>query len=378
MKRASILVLALSGVAACSLVNGVDESPTSTSTGGSGGQAAHPSGGGGHASGGGGHATGGGGQGAMAGGGEGGGNTCGDGELSGSEQCDDGNQTASDGCTGCVTDLGYTCQGAPSQCTTVCGDGIVAGQEACDDGNQVAADGCTSCSIDSGYHCGYSPSVCCRGSLTPCQDGCFDTNTDPDHCGSCNGPCGDEICVMGSCGGTCAGGATLSSIAPSRTMVVCDDPNNVTCEQDFETLCPAGWQLCSYLQFNERNSGWTFPVSGSGQQVVVGEIYCRTAASDAGHFTVPDASNATTNLGQDVPFNCYFGSSRPSCTAGWGCNEQYASALCCAPTPTCGNGVIDGPEEQCDDANASEADDCLNSCTYRVPTTHGITGTNCG
>ena len=78
-----------------------------------------------------------------------------------------------------------------------------------------------------------------------------------------------------------------------------------------------------------------------------------------------------------VPFNCYFGSSRPSCTASYGCNEQIAFALCCAPNPLCGNGRVDSPEEECDDGNTNDADDCLRSCTWRLPTEHGLRGTNC-
>ena len=85
-----------------------------------------------------------------------------------------------------------------------------------------------------------------------------------------------------------------------------------------------------------------------------------------------------TNINMDPPLNCGYGSSVPARPSGWGCNEQFAYALCCAPTPTCGNGTVDHPEEQCDDANADEADECLNSCAYRVPENYGITGSNCG
>jgi cysteine-rich repeat protein len=61
----------------------------------------------------------------------------------------------------------------------------------------------------------------------------------------------------------------------------------------------------------------------------------------------------------------------------FGCNELSAQTLCCAPTPTCGNGVVDGVEEECDDGNFDETDDCLNSCSWRVPTAHGIAGVGC-
>jgi len=155
-------------------------------------------------------------------------------------------------------------------------------------------------------------------------------------------------------------------------MIVCDDPGNTTCEQNFASLCPLGWDLCTHLQHENRRSGWTFDV---GSRRALGEIYCRR--SGAGHFTVPDTGASSTVVGAAVPFNCYFGSSRPSCTAGYGCNETSATALCCAPTSTCGDGVVDAPEEDCDDANTDETDACLDTCAWRLPSDHGYSGTNC-
>jgi cysteine-rich repeat protein len=79
-------------------------------------------------------------------------------------------------------------------------------------------------------------------------------------------------------------------------------------------------------------------------------------------------------MSTDVTFNCNDGSSRATCVTAFGCNEQSTSALCCAPSPLCGNGVVDAPEEQCDDANFDETDDCLNSCSWRLPSAHAVAG----
>ncbi|MBM4372362.1 MAG: hypothetical protein FJ098_11955, partial [Deltaproteobacteria bacterium] len=159
------------------------------------------------------------------------------------------------------------------------------------------------------------------------------------------------------------GGATLLSTAPSGTMVLCDDPTDTVCEENFGTLCPAGWHLCSHKEYNARNTGWTF----SPLTRALGTIQCRSS-SGAGHFTLPDQGNVGAVLNQDVAAtNCWFGSSRPTCTASFGCNEQYSHALCCVTHPLCGNGVKDEPEEDCDDGNASETDPCLNNCSFRVP-----------
>ena len=137
-------------------------------------------------------------------------------------------------------------------------------------------------------------------------------------------------------------------------MMVCDDPNDQTCEQDVERLCPTGWGLCNYMQYTRRNDAWNLDLG-----VVVGEIHCRSG-SGAGHFTV------NGSLSNDPSFNCHYGSSRPSCTSGYGCNERQVGALCCRPTPTCGNGRVDHPEERCDDGNNNENDTCLNSCDTRM------------
>jgi cysteine-rich repeat protein len=70
------------------------------------------------------------------------GQQCGNGIVEGDEQCDDGNRNDADACR--------------NDCTNgVCGDGVVATSlgEECDDGNTVPNDGCTDCKID-GATCG--------------------------------------------------------------------------------------------------------------------------------------------------------------------------------------------------------------------------------
>lgn len=363
---------------ACSVVNAPEDEIVPPDGDGGTGQAGGGTAAEGGVQGGGGHGA----QGAQAGSGGSGGVPagCGDGTIVPPEECDDQNVQPGDGCSaGCTVEDGYQCDGEPSACSTVCGDGIIAGDEDCDDNDAADGDGCSgTCTIEAGYVCGGEPSVCCNNGLEPCAGSCVDTVNDPAHCGSCNDPCSaDQFCAQSGCTSACQGGAVLQSVAPSQTIVVCDHPNDAVCEEDMETLCPVGWQLCSYLQHGERNAGWTYPANAPSS-IMVGEIYCRLSMSGAGHFTVPDSNGQPTTLGDAMPFNCFYGSSRPSCTASWGCNEQYSQALCCAPTPTCGNGDVDHAEEECDDGNGDEDDDCLNSCSYRQPEAHGITGTNCG
>lgn len=57
---------------------------------------------------------------------------CNDGLITGSEECDDMNINDGDGCTDCLIDLEYKCEGEPSVCFLSCGDGMVDESEECD------------------------------------------------------------------------------------------------------------------------------------------------------------------------------------------------------------------------------------------------------
>ena len=146
--------------------------------------------------------------------------------------------------------------------------------------------------------------------------------------------------------------------APGNDMVICDDPTNSTCEQDFETLCPVDWHLCSQPEYNNRNDGWNINAPGTP----VGTRYCRWY-SGAGHFTLGSGQD----LSEDKELNCHWGTSRPTCTTGYGCNETQGMALCCAPHPSCGNGVVDSPEENCDDGDNNDDNSCMNNCDDLKP-----------
>ncbi|HLT34733.1 MAG TPA: DUF4215 domain-containing protein [Enhygromyxa sp.] len=286
--------------------------------------------------------------------------SCGDGIVQEGEQCDDGNRETADECPACQF--------------AFCGDGYIqAGVEHCDDGNQLDSDACLS------VFC--TENVCGDGFVYEGVEQCDDGNLlDDDACtAACmTAFCGDGITHEGveecddgndvdddACTNACLSniipcqnGAVNLATSPGGNMVVCDDPNNATCEEDGETLCPIGWGLCSRDQFINRNDGWDYPLVG---KVVVGEIYCRNGGG-AGHYTLSNGTLAT-----DHAFNCNYGSSRDSCPSIYGCNELSVEMLCCAPTPSCGNGVVDDVEEQCDDGNQAEDDACLNSCAPRLP-----------
>lgn len=123
------------------------------------------------------------------------------------------------------------------------------------------------------------------------------------------------------------------------------------CEQDFLLLCPKGWHLCSATEFNARNTGWDF----SPTKLVLGGVRCRDGGG-AGHY------GFKSTMSIDHGDNCLYSSSRPECYSPLGCDDKNNFALCCAPLASCGNGVVDHPEEQCDDGNKNELDECLAQC----------------
>ena len=77
---------------------------------------------------------------------DGGGPTCGDGELDAGEECDDANGRPADGCSGiCTVENGYVCDepGEPCVVDAECGNGDYEpiGGEACDTATTTAATG---------------------------------------------------------------------------------------------------------------------------------------------------------------------------------------------------------------------------------------------
>ncbi|MGH1344467.1 MAG: DUF4215 domain-containing protein [Nannocystales bacterium] len=185
-----------------------------------------------------------------------------------------------------------------------CGDGALDPEEDCDDGNDRSGDGC---------------SAACR--------------SEPHACGSQSSTLGEDF---------------------ERGIGVCKDASDNTCEKDFASLCAPGWHLCSWTEHVQLNDG----VSIQLQDVpAVGAIRCR-ALGGSGHYTSHDFS-------VDGPDSCEIGSSRVDCPTNLGCNETVLAALCCAPIPSCGNGVTDNDLEECDDGNDDDFDDCSNSCAHR-------------
>ncbi|HEY5372935.1 MAG TPA: expansin EXLX1 family cellulose-binding protein [Polyangiaceae bacterium] len=98
-------------------------------------------------------------------------------------------------------------------------------------GGGGAANSCVGVTCGTGQTCSNGTCMCMSGSL--CSDGCFDTQSDQNHCGSCTTKCAaDGACVSGKCvNPTCnpdtqqrSGHITTYSLATS--LVACHYPTN--------------------------------------------------------------------------------------------------------------------------------------------------------
>jgi cysteine-rich repeat protein len=144
--------------------------------------------------------------------------TCGDGFVDAivGEQCDDNNTSSADGCSlDCTVELGFSCSGEPSLCTTNCGDNLVAGNEQCDDGNQLNADLCeANCTLpacgnninDIGEHCDDGNTASgdgCTGdcsALEVCGNNFQDVGEACDDGNNNNGDACESNCTLPACG----------------------------------------------------------------------------------------------------------------------------------------------------------------------------------
>ena len=268
---------------------------------------------------------------------------CGDGIVNqgGLEECDDGNVLPGDGCNGqCKIEPNWTCP-KPGPCIrkVICGDGTIGPGEVCDDGNTRDGDGCNAtCTVqDPGYRCVAGActrvSQCGNKRIEPGED-CDDGNTSSGD--GCSDSCkieGGFVCPMPGApckpAPRCGDGIVQSSIGEA-----CDDGNRVSgdgCSSDCKTkgagcTCEPG-RLCICT------------VAQCGDGKVEGAEGC-----DDGNMQSGDGCSST-------------------CTIERGYLCPFPSAPC---VPSCGDGIVLTPMEQCDPAAAGTnmAQACSATCRY--------------
>lgn len=281
---------------------------------------------------------------------------CGDGVIKGDERCDDGGKDAGDGCDSeCRVEPGFSCEGAPSVCTTGCGDGVTAGSESCDDANDTPGDGCSpACQIEDGWSC----------AAGRCQPTCGDMLL-----------VGEEVCEpelqRAGCGPNCRPlpGFECAAVANEPDRVVCrptcgdglkkgdeqcDDDNVRPDDGCFMCRVEEGWHC-------EGEPSTCSPLCGDG--LVVGFEEC-----DAGM----DPNNAGALLRACGP-NC-------KAAPGYICQGGICAPIECTVGEVCDDGSACTHEDVCRTESFCRGVpkfSCLSGCRVGCALDTTLPGTNC-
>ena len=249
---------------------------------------------------------------------------CGDGILDAGEECDDGNARAGDGCSlDCTVEAGWDC--SSGTCTGICGDGMVRGLEECDD----ASPSCVNCAL-LGRSCRYPEDMNAK-ELKPGYWGWAGNTSDgPNTYGNL-------------CGGTSGAGPdrTAAFVPPVTGSYVVDmDSPHDDYFQVFTGTCGTGTGLActdtgaSTLTLNAGQTYW-----------VVADGY---GSASSGPFILSVVLNSVCRDG--------YVSAGERCDGAPGCDAT------CKFLGSCGDGVLD-PGEDCDDGNLDVFDGCALDCT---------------
>lgn len=219
---------------------------------------------------------------------------------------DDSSEAASE-TTGTMTSTGELSSsdgtsGCTDDCpdTPICGDGEIVSPESCDDHNLLSGDGCEAdCTITPGWPCGDHECVSPEDAASCPKD--------------CDPVCGDQSCSAG------------------------EDANN--CAQDCTAECGQG--SCEPGETPELCPKDCAPGT------------CPNHACDG-------AEDPTTCLVDCPVDSCGNHVCEPARMEHDPASPNFCDADC---DPDCGDGVVWGDTEACDDGNEVDEDECSNSCT---------------
>lgn len=323
---------------------------------------------------------------------------CGNGAIDGDEQCDGANVGAADcvtegfvdgelrcsaecrldtsGCRSCgdgIVDLGEQCDGAALAGESCATQGFTGGELACDASCGFDTSACTSVSCGNGTR--EATEVCdgadlagadcaalgfVRGTLA-CGDGCtFDVS-------GCNN-CGNGV-VNGAeaCDGDDLGGQTCSTRGFTRGTLACDSACGFDTSGCIIAACGNGalepGEACD--DGNDTNgdgcsascaseAGWTCAFTPSVCSPICGDGMIRGG----------EQCDGTNVAGQTCMTQGFV-------TGALRCSTSCTFDTSACTNTTCGNGVLDGTGEECDDGNTVRFDGCDSGCqvepTYHLP-----------
>jgi cysteine-rich repeat protein len=297
--------------------------------------------------------------------------TCGDGELQGDEVCDDGNKSETDGCSNnCLP--------------TLCGDGVRQPPEDCDDGNGNNNDDCLttcknpSCGDGVLHNLGTGDEVCDEGedngpfparcsdecTLTACGNEVLDPGEECDE-GDANADfasCKSD-CTLNVCGDGKAYLIKTSGTSNTEDLEECDDMN-----ADDADACVAdcSWNKCGDGKRYTKTYGVMYADEDDGNEYANNPYPVEPC--DDGNASSTDGCITVETDFNGVPTEYELDEGEPAAIP-----ENGVDGLTCFFN-TCGDGQVyttkaagDGnpnPVEDCDDANDSNSDSCIDSCKW--------------
>src|SRR5688572_9461346 len=297
--------------------------------------------------------------------------TCGDGELQGDEVCDDGNKSETDGCSNnCLP--------------TLCGDGVRQPPEDCDDGNGNNNDDCLttcknpSCGDGVLHNLGTGDEVCDEGedngpfparcsdecTLTACGNEVLDPGEECDE-GDANADfasCKSD-CTLNVCGDGKAYLIKTSGTSNTEDLEECDDMN-----ADDSDACVAdcSWNKCGDGKRYTKTYGVMYADEDDGNEYANNPYPVEPC--DDGNASSTDGCITVETDFNGVPTEYELDEGEPAAIP-----ENGVDGLTCFFN-TCGDGQVyttkaagDGnpnPVEDCDDANDSNSDSCIDSCKW--------------
>ncbi|NOT00867.1 MAG: hypothetical protein HOP29_09585 [Phycisphaerales bacterium] len=272
---------------------------------------------------------------------------CGDGAIEGLELCDDGDGDNGDGCSSaCLLEVGFNCTGEPSVCTAICGDGLVLGSEFCDDG---FADACGSCNPTcTGPGAG---STCGDNVLCPETEECDDGNTED--------------------GDACPGNCLFNT--------VCDRADPIPCGSvlSFDNSAFSNSPSPSYSCGSGSNHSGTLWFKFTAAATSARLFSCASAMIDSTFAVYAGSCGALVEIGcSEDDFLCSapflgdicLGGLTPGSTyyiqfSAWSAADRGSYTLELRCPCTCGDGVTDPPDEECDGADdAACPGECQANC----------------
>jgi len=262
----------------------------------------------------------------------------------------------------CVGSIMTTCNGGPAcfGSETCCDFGCT---DTTSDMNNCG--GCNEpCECPPGIECacvdsqcvGMGPPQCfngqiCTGNDSCCDNGCTDTNTDPNNCSQCGFQCATgDTCVQGNCTApaNCDGGPVCTGLEQCCKMGCTDidtDPNNCS---SCGNVCPANNTCIAGVCTPNANCNGGPVCTGVNQCCAAGCTNIDTDTSNCGSCGNACGAGAMCLGGVcQIPPSCHGG---PVCTGtetccGQGCTDTTTDPINCgacnSPCPT-GNACVGG------------------------------------